>query len=57
MGDLEAGCLVRLEVFGDGVRVNLRDGMTRRDFAEMLRAIADAYEAGGGYLVPDGVQG
>lgn len=42
---LPDGCVARIEVYAEGVRVNLRDGMPAHDFAEMLRMIADAYDS------------
>lgn len=49
--DLPDGVVARIDVKEEGVAVSLRDGMTRRDFATMLRAIADAYEQGAGRKV------
>lgn len=44
---LPDGVVARIDVTDKGVRVNLRDGMTAKKFADMLRLIADAYETGG----------
>lgn len=44
--ELPEGCVVRLEIYDEGVRVSLSEGMTGKEFAEMLRAIADAFESG-----------
>lgn len=49
---LPEGCVLRLDVYTDGVRVNLRDGMSRTAFAETLRMIAEAYENGAGIRLP-----
>lgn len=43
---LPEGVVARIDVTATGVLVNLRQGMSGHDFAEMLRAIADAYEQG-----------
>lgn len=43
---LPKGVMARIDVFTTGVRVNLRQGMTAKEFADMLRLIADAYEQG-----------
>jgi hypothetical protein len=43
--ELPDGAIARITVFASGVEVNLREGMSAAAFAEMLRAIADAYEA------------
>jgi hypothetical protein len=45
-GLLPSGVVARIDVSEAGVRVVLRDGMTRDAFAELLRMIADAFEAG-----------
>lgn len=50
-GELPEGCLFRVEVYDFGVRVNLRDGMPAKLFADSLRLIADAFEQGGGIKV------
>lgn len=44
--ELPTGVIARIDVCQDGVRVNLRNGMTTQDFASMLRLIAEAYEEG-----------
>jgi hypothetical protein len=44
--ELPDGVVARIDVTANGVRVNLRKGMTGKDFADMLRLIADAYETG-----------
>jgi len=46
VADLPDGVIARIEVTEAGVMVTLRDGMTGKDFAAMLRLIADAYEDG-----------
>lgn len=45
--ELPKGVVARIDVTTEGVRINLRQGMTTKDFAAMLRLIADAYESGG----------
>lgn len=44
--ELPEGVVARIDVSVNGVRVNLREGMSGTEFAEMLRLIADAYEQG-----------
>jgi hypothetical protein len=44
--DLPEGVVARIDVMVEGVRVNLREGMTAKDFADMLHTIADSYEQG-----------
>lgn len=43
---LPEGVVARIDVSVNGVRVNLREGMSGKEFADMLRLIADAYEDG-----------
>lgn len=44
--ELPDGVVARIDVTATGVLVTLRHGMTGKEFAEMLRTIADAYEQG-----------
>jgi hypothetical protein len=51
---LPEGVVARIDVTTEGVHVNLRDGMSAHDFAEMLRLIADAFEEQSIQRVDDG---
>jgi len=43
--ELPDGVFALIEVHVEGgIKVNLRKGMSTKDFAQMLRLIADAYE-------------